>query len=79
VQARIDDGRLLEPAQDSALYHLGQLRAADVSGTQYAASARSVSSQLLDRGHSAVADRKPEVAQSFATAARQLGVSAAGR
>ena len=77
VQARIDDGRLLEPAQDSALYHLGQLRAADVSGTQYAASARSVSSQLLDRGHSAVADRKPEVAQSFATAARQLGVSVA--
>ena len=41
VQTRIDDGRLLEPAQDSALYHLGQLRAADVSGAQYAASARS--------------------------------------
>jgi len=77
VQTRVNEGRLLEPAQDNALYHLGQLHAADVSGAQYAASARSVSSGLLERGRAAVTDRKPEVAQSFAVAARQLGVDLA--
>jgi protein TonB len=78
VQTRIDEGRLLEPAQDSALYQLGQLRAVDVAGTQYATSARALSDRLLERGRGAVGERKPDIAQNYAAAARQVGVNEAG-
>jgi protein TonB len=78
VQTRINEGRLLEPAQDSALYQLGQLRTVDVAGTQYSTSARALSDRLLERGHGAVGERKPDVAQNYAAAARQVGVNEAG-
>jgi protein TonB len=77
VQSRLGDGRLLEPAQDSAVFYLGQLRTADVAGTRYPTSARAVSDRLLQRGREAVAERKPELAQSLASAARPIAANAA--
>jgi protein TonB len=78
VQTRIDEGHLLEPAQDSALYQLGQLRTADLAGTQYATSARTLGDRLLERGRAAVGERKPDIAQSYAAAARQVGMNEPG-
>src|SRR6185295_16392174 len=41
LQERINDGRLLDPAQDSALFHLNALRASDPAGAASAAAALS--------------------------------------
>jgi protein TonB len=78
VQTRIDAGRLLEPAQDSAFYQLGQLRAKDIAGTQYPVSARTLSDRLLERGRGAVGERQPDIAQNYAAAARQIGIDEPG-
>jgi hypothetical protein len=73
VRDRTAEGRLLEPAQDSALYHLGALRAADAGGNTYAAASSAVSARLLTDGQNALTAGKLDVAQANGAAARQLG------
>ncbi len=77
VQDRIRDGRLLEPAQDSAVAYLNALRAEDPSGNAAVVSSRAVSDALLDGGRKALLDRNLEVAQTNAVAARRLGLNLA--
>ena len=77
VQDRIRDGRLLEPAQDSAVAYLNALRAEDPSGNAAVASSRAVSEALLDGGRKALLDRNLDLAQTNAVAARRLGLNLA--
>jgi protein TonB len=73
VQERINDGRLLDPAQDSAMFHLSALRATDPAAAGAAATA--LSGALLERGRGSLAGGRLDEAQRFADAARQLGVN----
>jgi protein TonB len=75
VQDRIADGRLLEPSNDSALFHLNALRTLDPSGSAVAASERDLSAKLLEQGRSALADGRMNVARDDAAAARVLGLN----
>ncbi len=73
VQQRITEGRLLDPAQDSALFHLSALRVTDP--TSAAASASLLSFALLERGRTSLAAGRLDDAQRHAAAARQLGLN----
>jgi protein TonB len=76
VRERLGDGRLLEPAGDSALFHLDALRALEPSGGAVKASERELSTKLIDRARAALATGQLDVARTHAAAARQLGVDA---
>ncbi len=73
VQARIADGRLLDPAQDSAVFHWNALRASDPAAA--AASGAALSARLIERGRSALAAGRLDDAQRHVVAARQLGLN----
>ncbi|HET7203314.1 MAG TPA: energy transducer TonB [Steroidobacteraceae bacterium] len=75
VQDRIASGQLLQPAGDSAVAHLGALRAIDGSGSATASAERALSARLLEQGRSALEQRRLDVARDHASAARQLGVN----
>ena len=75
VQDRIADGRLLEPSNDSAVFHLNALRTLDPSGNAVAANERALSAKLLEQGRSALADGRLNVARDDAAAARALGLN----
>ena len=75
VQERINDGRLLDPAQDSALVHLNALRAADPSGAAAGAGTSDLSEKLLERSRASLAAGKLDDAHRHVTAARQLGLN----
>jgi len=68
---RLHDGRLTDPAQDSAAYYLTQLQSADPDNAALAAARADLAKQLLDRAHASVqAGRNAE--QDLA-AARRFG------
>jgi len=73
VQDRIADGRLLEPAGDSAVFHLSNLRRLDTAGTVANSAERALSTKLLDSGRAALQARQFDAAKAYAAAARQLG------
>ena len=73
VQERINDGRLLDPAQDSALFHLNALRASDAAGAAVAAGA--LSARLLEHSRSSLAAGRLDDAERHVVAARQLGLN----
>jgi len=73
VQERINDGRLLDPAQDSALFHLNALRASDPAGAASAAAA--LSAGLLEHSRSSLAAGRLDDAERHVVAARQLGLN----
>jgi TonB family protein len=73
VQDRIANGRLLEPADDSAMFHFTNLRRLDISGGVAGAAGQSLSIKLLDSGRAALAGRQLDTARAYASAARQLG------
>jgi len=75
VQDRINEGRLLDPPQDSALFYLNALRAVDAAGA--AAAAGTLSASLLKRSRSSLAAGNLDDAQRHVLAARQLGVNLA--
>jgi protein TonB len=75
VQERIASGRLLEPAGDSAIFHLNALRALDPTAAVVASSERALSNSLLERGRFALAEQRLDVARTHVAAARQLGVN----
>jgi protein TonB len=73
VQERINDGRLLEPAQDSAFFHINALRASDAAAA--AAAAGVLSARLLERSRSSLAAGRLDDAERHVVAARQLGLN----
>ena len=73
VRDRINEGRLLDPAGDSALFYLNALRATDAAGA--AAVAGALSASLLQHGRSSLAAGNPDDAQRHVLAARQLGLN----
>jgi len=74
VQQRISEGRLVEPAQDSAVFYYGGLRTADPAGTTTAELSRVLGSHLADRTGTALAAGDLEAAERHLAAARQLGL-----
>lgn len=56
ARERIRDGKLTEPAQDSAAYYIGQLQATDPSNSAVAGLSRDLASRLVDRARSAARD-----------------------
>jgi hypothetical protein len=46
---RLRDGKLSEPAQDSAVYYLGQLQSSDPGNTQLSQATHDLAAKLLDR------------------------------
>jgi len=54
ARERLRDGRLTDPAQDSAAYYLTQLQAADAGSAALADVSRELAGKLLDRARSAV-------------------------
>lgn len=78
VRQRIDDGRLTEPAGDSALFHLNALKARDPSAPAIASIERALSDRLLSQGRAALAGQQVYRAQANVAAARQLGLDRDG-
>ena len=56
---RMRDGRLTDPAQDSAAYYLTQLQAADAGSAALAEASRELAGKLLDRARGAALAGKP--------------------
>jgi protein TonB len=75
VQDRIADGRLLEPAGDSAMVHVATLRRLDAAGTVAVNAERALSARLLDSGRAALQAKQLDAAKAFASGARQLGAN----
>jgi protein TonB len=71
ARERVRDGRLTDPAQDSAAYYLTQLQSADPENASVAPLSRDVAARLLDRARSAAQAGK-SVEQDLA-AARRFG------
>ncbi len=59
ARERMRDGRLTDPAQDSAAYYLTQLQSADAGSAALADTSRELAAKLLDRARSAVLTGKP--------------------
>jgi TonB family protein len=54
ARERMRDGRLTDPAQDSAAYYLSQLQAADAGSSVFADGSRELAGKLLERARSTV-------------------------
>ncbi|HZO22429.1 MAG TPA: energy transducer TonB [Steroidobacteraceae bacterium] len=59
VRDRLREGRLTDPAQDSAAFYLGQLQASDGSSAGSAVLARELAGKLLDRARSSAQSGRP--------------------
>jgi len=71
---RIRDGKLTEPATDSAAYYLTSLQAADANHSYFATGSRDLVAKLLDRANAAARDGKNPEADL--TQARRWGADA---
>ncbi len=74
VNARIEDGRLVEPENDSAKFYLAQLRALNAEPVRSAAPTRRLGQAYLQRAQDATAQRQPAAAERWLAEARALGV-----
>jgi protein TonB len=70
---RIKDGKLVEPATDSAAYYLTNLQAADANNAYVATGSRELATKLLDRASNAARDGKTAQAEADLTQARKWG------
>jgi TonB family protein len=59
ARERIRDGRLTDPAQDSAAFYLTQLQTSDPNNAALADAGRELAAKLLDRARATVAAGKP--------------------
>jgi TonB family protein len=75
AQARLAQGKLTEPDNDSALYYLNQLRTADPKNSAIAQLAGAVQSQILDRANAALGANDMEKAEALAQMAAEVGGS----
>jgi TonB family protein len=75
AQARLAQGKLTEPDNDSALYYLNQLRAADPKNSAVAQLSGAVQAQILDRANAALGANDMEKAEALAQMAAEVGGS----
>ena len=74
ARERVRDGRLTDPAQDSAAYYVTQLQSADPENAALAAVSRDLAARLLDRARASAQAGKS--ADQDLTAARRFGADA---
>lgn len=70
---RLDSGELSAPAQDSAVYYLGQLQAVDPSNPQITTDSHQLAEKLLARARSSIALGKTAPAAADIALARRYG------
>lgn len=70
---RIRDGRLTDPANDSANYYLTQLQAADSTNAGFAQMSHDLANKLLDRARVSAAAGKVALVEPDLTAAQKWG------
>jgi len=70
---RIRDGRLTDPAQDSAVYYLGQLQSADAANAAIAPISHDLAGKLIERARAAAASGKSPQMDADLAQARRLG------
>jgi TonB family protein len=75
---RLAQGRLLEPAADSAKYYLEQLAQAEPASAATLAARTAFETRLLDEAHAAVAAQNLPAARRWLAEARSAGASPAG-
>ena len=75
AQARIAQGKLIDPDNDNALYYVNQARSADPRNPGLAQISSMLQTQILDRAHAALDAGDFDKAQSLAQSASSLGSS----
>ncbi len=70
---RIREGKLVEPANDSAAYYLTSLQTADANNAYVAAGSRELATKLLDRASTAAREGKAAQSEADLTQARRWG------
>jgi TonB family protein len=70
---RVRDGRLTDPANDSANYYLTQLQSVDPTNAAFSQLSHDLASKLLDRARAAAAAGKVALVESDLTLARHWG------
>jgi protein TonB len=75
AQSRLAQGKLTEPENDSALYYLNQLRAADPKNAAIAQLSAAVLSQMVDRANAAMGAGDVVKAEALAQLAADVGGS----
>jgi TonB family protein len=70
---RIKEGKLTEPATDSAAYYLTALQTADANNAYVAAGSRELATKLLDRASTAARDGKSAQSEADLAQARRWG------
>ena len=72
ARERIHDGKLTDPAQDSAAYYIGQLQTTDPANAAVAGLSRDLAAKLIDRARSSARDssRSVQVEADLAQAKR---------
>ena len=73
LRERIRDGRLTEPANDSAMYYLAMLNSSDATGATSTSVGRELSSKLIERARTAAIDGRSAQMDADLAAARRLG------
>ena len=76
AQSRLAQGKLTEPDNDSALFYVNQLRAADPKNSASAADIGAVQAQILDQARAALDAGQPGKAEALLQMAAGLGASA---
>jgi TonB family protein len=76
AQTRLTQGKLVEPATDSALYYVNQLRAADPRNSSLPRISSMVQAQILEQARAALDAAQPATAEPLLQAASGLGASA---
>jgi TonB family protein len=73
VRERLRDGRLTEPAQDSAVFYLGQLQSADPNAPATLSASHELAGKLLDRARSSLNLGKTPLADADLALAKRYG------
>jgi protein TonB len=73
LRERIRDGRLTEPANDSAMYYLAMLNSSDSTGATSTSVGRELSAKLIERARLAAGDGRTAQMDADLAAARRLG------
>jgi protein TonB len=75
AQSRLAQGKLTDPDNDSALFYVTQLRAADPKNSGLAQVSAALQTQILDRAHTALDAGDAEKAETLVQKAGALGAS----
>jgi TonB family protein len=76
AQTRLTQGKLVEPSNDSALYYVNQLRAADPRNSSLPRISSMVQAQILEQARAALDAGQPATAEPLLQSASGLGASA---